>query len=72
MAGHIFCRERTKVGEKEKHPRYKLIAVSGVDLKIHAEHLRKQELEQIADTVGAKVVYLKAVVSGKKAKKKAK
>ncbi|MEI6125747.1 MAG: hypothetical protein WCQ99_04250 [Pseudomonadota bacterium] len=60
MAGTIFYRDRTKTGEGKKSPRFKMVAVSGVDIKIYAEHLRKQELEQIAKEVGAKLVALKA------------
>ena len=58
MAGKIFCRERRKVGEGEKRPLFRVVAVSDVDLKVYASHLRKKELEQIAQAVGAEVVYL--------------
>ena len=58
MAGTIFYRERTKVGEGEKKPRFILVAVAGVDLKVFAKHLRKSELEQIAGAVGADLVIL--------------
>lgn len=58
MAGKIFYRERRKVGEKEKKPRFKLVAVAGVEIVFHSEHLRKKELEQIAATVGAELVLL--------------
>ena len=34
MAGKIFYRERRKVGKDEKKPRFKMVAVSGVDLKV--------------------------------------
>jgi len=59
MAGKIFYRERRKIGKEEKKPRFKIVAVAGVDLTIYAEHLRKQELEQIADSIGAELVLLK-------------
>jgi len=64
MAGTIFFRERTRVGEGKKTPRFIPVAVAGLDLTIFAKHLRKQELEQIAREVGAKLVQLKA--TGKK------
>ena len=32
MAGKIFYRERIKVGEKEKKPRFKLVAVADVNI----------------------------------------
>jgi hypothetical protein len=59
MAGMIFYRERRKVGEGEKKPRFKLVAVAGVDMKVFGKHLRKKELEQIAEAVGAELVLLK-------------
>jgi TRAP-type uncharacterized transport system substrate-binding protein len=60
MAGIIFYRERTKIGEGKKMPRYALVAVSGIDLTFHVTHVRKQELDQIAAAVKAKLVELKA------------
>lgn len=58
MAGKIFYRERRKVDEGEKKPRFNLVAVSDVNLKIHVKHLRKKELEQIAQSVGAELIEL--------------
>jgi hypothetical protein len=58
MPGKIFYRERRKVGEGEKKPRFKLVAVAGVDMKVYGKHLRKSELKQIAETVGAELVLL--------------
>lgn len=60
MAAKIFYRERRKVGEGEKKPRFKLVAVAGVDLKVYGKHLRKGELEQIAESIGAELVLLKS------------
>ena len=59
MAGKIFYRERRKVSEKEKKPRFKLVAVAGADMKFYSEHLRKRELEEIAAAMGAELVLLK-------------
>jgi len=42
MAGKIFYRERLKVGEKEKKPRFKLVAVADVNIKFYAEHLKRE------------------------------
>ncbi len=64
MPGKIFYRERGKVGEGEKKPRFKLVAVSGVDIDFHANHLRKKELEQIAKAVGAKLVLMERGTKG--------
>jgi hypothetical protein len=62
----IFYRDRTKIGEGKKSPRFKLVAVSGIDMKIYAKHMRKQELEQIAESTGAELVLLTAVKTGDK------
>jgi hypothetical protein len=58
MAGKIFYRERRKVNEGEKKPRFKLVAVSGADVRFYGDHLRKKELEQIAGAIGAELVLL--------------
>jgi hypothetical protein len=60
MAGKIFYRERRKVGKDEKKPRFKIVAVADVDLTVYADHLRKQELEQIAQAIAADLVLLKS------------
>ncbi len=54
----IYVRERTKVGEGVRQPRYIVLAVTGGDLKVYAHHWRKTELEQIASDLGAELVYL--------------
>ena len=58
MAGKIFYRERQKVGEKERKPRFTLLAVTGVDIEFYSNHLRKKELDQIAKEIGAELVLL--------------
>lgn len=59
MAGKIFIRERRKVEEGEKKPRFAFVGVEGTDLKIVAKHVRKSEIEQISKAIGAEVVILK-------------
>lgn len=59
MAGKIFYRERIKAKDGSKSPRYRIIAVSDLNLKVYADHLRKTELEQIAESTGAKLVKMK-------------
>ncbi|BBO69299.1 hypothetical protein DSCA_32290 [Desulfosarcina alkanivorans] len=59
MSGQIFYRERLKVKDGSKTPRFKVAGVAGVDLKVYADHLRKGELKQMADAVGADLVELK-------------
>jgi len=56
----IFVRERRKVEKGEKKPRFRVVGVSGTDLKIYVEHIRKMELDQIVEAAGANIVYLKA------------
>ncbi|HOD36341.1 MAG TPA: hypothetical protein PLR20_09775 [Syntrophales bacterium] len=58
MQGIIFYRERGKVGEGEKKPRFKLLAVSGADIRFYGKHLRRKELDQIASAVGARLVMI--------------
>ena len=58
MAGKIFYREREKVKEGKKQPRFRMVAVADVNLKIYGKHLRKSELEQIANAVGAELILL--------------
>ncbi len=48
MAGQIFYRERLKSRDGSKSPRYRIVAVSGVDMKVFADHLRMSELKQLA------------------------
>ena len=60
MAGKIFYRERVKVQDGAKTPRFRVVAVAGVDVKIYANHLRKCELKQIADEIGAELVPLRS------------
>ncbi len=58
MTGKIFYRERRKLVDGSKQPRYILVAVSGVDLKVYGQHLRMSELKQISESVGAELVSL--------------
>lgn len=59
MAGQIFYRERQKSKDGAKTPRYRIIAVTGVDLKVYGNHLRKVELDQIASATQSELVALK-------------
>ena len=67
MSGKIFYRERKKVKDGAQTPRYRVIGVSGADLKVYADHLRMGELKQLAAEVGADLVALKG--GGGKGKK---
>lgn len=75
MAGKIFYRERTKVKEGARTPRFRVIAVSDLNLKVYGNHLRLKELQHIAAECGAKLFPLKSVrkqSKGKNSRKKGK
>jgi hypothetical protein len=54
----IFVRERGRVGRGEGRPRFVIVGVEGSDLKVYTPHMRKVELEKLAEEIGADVVYL--------------
>jgi len=54
----IFVRERTRVRKGGGLPRFSIVGVEGSDLKIFQLHVRKSELDAIAQSVGAEVVML--------------
>jgi len=55
----IFVRERRKIEAGEKKPRYRVVGVHDMNLRIYVEHIRKKELDQLVETTGANVVILK-------------
>lgn len=66
MAGKIFYRERVKAKEGSRTPRFRIVAVNDLDLKVYGSHFRKKELEQLAKATGAKLVALKRDKNAKK------
>lgn len=54
----IFVRVRRKVQQGEKKPRYRIVGVAGKDVKLYCKHVRKVELEAIAEAAEAEIVYL--------------
>ena len=60
MAGKIFYRERLKVQDGAKTPRFRVVAVTGVDLKVYGDHFRKSELQHLSEEVGAELVLLRS------------
>jgi len=54
----IFVRERRHIGQGAGRPRFAIVAIEGADLKVYAPHIRKAELEKLAEAIGAEVVYL--------------
>lgn len=64
----LYVRERQKIGEGVKQPKYRIVAVTGGEIQIEATHFRKVEIEQIAKDVGAQVVYMEPVPEEEKHK----
>ena len=58
MSGKIFYRQRTKMQDGAHQPRYILVAVADLNLKVYGQHLRMSELKFIAESVGAELVPL--------------
>ena len=54
----IFVRERNQVEKGEGLPRFAIVGVHGSDLKFFQLHVRKSELDTIAQAVGAEIVML--------------
>ena len=59
MAAKIFYRERRKVKDGEKKPRFRVVGVYDCNLKVYADHLRLSELEHLAEATGAELVLLR-------------
>ena len=55
----LYVRERQKVGEGVRQPQFRVVAVTGGQVQIEATHLRKFEIETIAEDLDAEIVYLK-------------
>jgi hypothetical protein len=60
MASKIFVRERRKIEKGEKKPRFRVVGVSGANIKLYVKHIRKKELDHICRESGAEVVFLDA------------
>lgn len=66
MSAKIFYRTRVKTKEGAQTPRFRVVGISGMDLRIYANHLRKKELQQIAKETGAELIELKRDKDAKK------
>ena len=69
MAGKIFYRERRKIKDGEKKPRFRIVGVFDCNLKIYSDHLRLSELEHIAQETGAELVKMRHGFGDKKPEK---
>jgi hypothetical protein len=54
----IYVRERTKSKEGSRSPRFRVVATEGGNLRFHADHLRKTDIETIAKDLDAEIVEL--------------
>ena len=68
MSGKIFYRERRKIKDGEKKPRFRIVGAYDCNLKIYMDHFRMSELEHISRETGAELIQLEK--GGKKDKKK--
>jgi hypothetical protein len=59
MAGKIFYRERRKIQDGEKKPRFRIAAVADCNLKVYTDHLRISELKHIAEATGCELILLR-------------
>ena len=59
MPGKIFYRERKLDVKGEKKPRYRVVGVFDIKLKIYANHMRLSELRHLAEETGAELVLLR-------------
>ncbi len=59
MSGKIFYRERRKIKDGEKKPRFRIVGVSDCNLKVYSDHLRLSELEHLAKETKADLVCLR-------------
>ena len=69
MAGKIFYRERRKIKDGEKKPRFRIVGVFDCNLKIYSDHLRLSELEHISQETGAELVKMRHGFGDKKPEK---
>ena len=67
MTAKIFYKERSKVKDGDKKPRFRVAAVLDCNLKMFADHFRLSELEAIATAAGAELVLLPQGRKDKKA-----
>lgn len=59
MSGKIFYKEREKVNDGDKKPRFRVVGVYDCNLKVYSDHLRLSELEHIAGETGAQLILLR-------------
>jgi hypothetical protein len=58
LMSKIFVRHRRHAEQGTGSPRFAIVAVEGVDLRVYRAHVRRAELEKIAADIDAELVYL--------------
>jgi hypothetical protein len=58
MAGKIFYRERQKYVDSSAHPRFHVVAIHDLNLRVYGQHLRMSELKAMAEATGAELIAL--------------
>ncbi|MCG8643778.1 MAG: hypothetical protein MI862_28915 [Desulfobacterales bacterium] len=58
MTGKIFYRERRKIKDGEKKPRFRIVGAFDCKLKIYMDHFRMSELEHLSRETGAELIRL--------------
>jgi hypothetical protein len=56
--------------EGSRSPRFRVVATEGGELRFHADHIRKTDLDTIAGDLDAQVVYLPGHGAGESKDKK--
>jgi hypothetical protein len=69
VTGKIFYRQRRKIKDGEKKPRFRIVGVFECNLKIYTDHLRMSELEHISEEAGVELVNLRHGFAENKPKK---
>lgn len=69
MPGKIFYRERRKIKDGEKKPRFRIVAVADCNVKVYSDHLRLSELEHIAEETGNELILLRRGIKQDKQEK---
>ncbi len=56
--GKIFVRERSNVGKGAGQPRFAIVAVADLDMKVYHSHIRRSELDKLVESLAAELVWL--------------
>jgi hypothetical protein len=54
----LYVRHRRHAGKGAGRPRFAIVASQGADLRVYKTRIRRDELEKLAEDLGAEIVYL--------------